>query len=397
MNIQIKSTSLFAAMLLCNAANIYAAALPPVDQHAINPIVTVIDPVADIRIKNQELNTVSQFILPENSDDQSLFYADNKHQETQVLFGDKLSVAKEESDWVFVEILSQKSFNSLNQAVPCSGWINKKAITNKMFSQGSVLTVKTIWAPISFKTEQGEKIFNISIGTRLFGKKTIDGLWKITLDGVEYKIKDEHVQKITTKRDSIKDLRVDLIERAKLFLSSPYIWGGTSAPLKFYPGIKPENIKAQVAGVDCSGLVHILFKSLGLCCPRNSNDQYMFSDKIEYGKDLIPGDLIFFAKVNQDGKTPQRVTHVAIYAGNDEQNNTLIIESQGVATPYGVRMLKSTDLARLGNKQLSDIKTGDVFKWTDERNNVQCLSYISFGTFFTTQKLEDMRLEFLNN
>jgi hypothetical protein len=212
----------------------------------------------------------------------------------------------------------------------------------------------------------------------------------------EGKIDNKHVQKIIKKTDSIKDLRVDLVERAKLFLGSPYNWGGTSAPAKFYPDPLPENMDHQVAGVDCSGLVYILFKSFGFLCPRNANDQYIFSSKIESGSKMKLGDLIFFAKVGEDKKTPIRVTHVAIYAGNDEQDNSLIIESQGTSETYGVRLSQTTKMARLGNKQLSDIRTGDIFEWVDERNKTTCLSYIYLGSFINSKQLQEMRKDFLS-
>ncbi|KKQ33559.1 MAG: NLP/P60 protein [candidate division TM6 bacterium GW2011_GWF2_37_49] len=386
MKIPFKLMLLFAAAMLFNLFNANAAVLAPTSQ-----IVTVSVPVADIRTKN------TSFVLPLNSENTSFFYADNPLQDSQVLFGDSLNVIKEEGDWLFVEIPKQKQFTQSNTLISCSGWINKNAVTNKAFSQGTTLAVKSLWAPVSFTTEQGTAVFNVSLGTRLLGKKASDGSWNISLGGVNYKIGDGHVEKIIKKRDSIKDLRVDIVQRAGLFLTSPYNWGGASAPLKFYPGPMAQNMLQQAAGVDCSGLIHILFKSLGLICPRNSNDQYLFSEKIESGSSLNPGDLIFFAKVGEDCKTPLRVTHVAIYVGNDEQNNTLIIESQGVIEPYGVKLSKSANMARLGNKQLSEIKTGDVFQWTDERNKTTNLSYIIFGTFFTAQKLEDMRSEFLRN
>ena len=396
MKIQVKSMLLFAALMLFDIANISAAAVAPTEQSTTTQtcapqVVTVSVPIADIRTKN------IAFALPTNSENTSFFYADNPLQDSQVLFGDPLNVIKEDGDWALVEIPKQKQFNASNALIPCSGWINKNAITNKTFSQDTVLVVKSLWAPIFFKTEQGAAVFNVSLGTKLFGKKAADGSWNISLGGVDYKIGDEHVQKIIKKRDSIKDMRVDLVQRASLFLTSPYNWGGASAPLKFYPGPMTQNMLQQAAGVDCSGLVHILFKSLGLTCPRNSNDQYLFSNKIESGSSLTPGDLIFFAKVGEDGRTPLRVTHVAIYAGKDAKENSLIIESQGVIEPYGVRLATTASMARLGNKQLSDVKTGDVFQWTDERNKTTCLSAISFGTFFTSQKLEDMRSEFLRN
>lgn len=397
MRMQPKYVVFVALMILCNFIKISADPVQvSTDQAPEKQIVMVSVPVADIRLQNPETNEITAFILPEKSADKSVFFSDNKFQETQVLFGDILNIIKEAGDWAFVEIPKQKHFIDAQELVTCKGWINKNAITKQNLSQGTNLVVKSLWAPMSFKTDCGEEKFNVSFGTKLVGKKMSDGSWNIALNCGNCKISEEHVEKITRKMGSIKDLRVDLIERAKLFLTSPYIWGGASAPVKFYPDSMPENMLHQASGVDCSGLVYILFKSFGLICPRNSNDQYIFSEKIKSGKNLKPGDLVFFSKVGPDGKTPQRVSHVEIYAGNDLQENTLIIESQGVAEPFGVRLIETTKLARLGNKQLSEIKSGDVFEWTDERNKTINLSCISFGSFLTAQKIKFMRLLFDN-
>jgi hypothetical protein len=53
-------------------------------------------------------------------------------------------------------------------------------------------------------------------------------------------------------------------------------------------------------------------------------------------------------------------------------------------------------MARLGNKQLSDIRTGDIFEWVDERNKTTCLSYIYLGSFINSKQLQEMRKDFLS-
>lgn len=61
---------------------------------------------------------------------------------------------------------------------------------------------------------------------------------------------------------------------------------------------------------DCSGYIQYVFAQLGRELPRTSGDQYAASQKVAKA-DRRPGDLI--AIHNRDG----RVTHVAIYAGDD--------------------------------------------------------------------------------
>lgn len=70
----------------------------------------------------------------------------------------------------------------------------------------------------------------------------------------------------------------DAIETARLFLGTPYLWGGNTR-----------------AGIDCSGLVQIALMSAGHACPADSDMQ-----EDELGKTLpehsayAPGDLLFW-------------------------------------------------------------------------------------------------------
>lgn len=73
--------------------------------------------------------------------------------------------------------------------------------------------------------------------------------------------------------------------------NNSYLWGGTVGP-----------------NYDCSGLVQAAFASQGIWLPRNSYQQGDFTDRIEL-EELLPGDLIFFAKAH-------RIDHVALYIGD---------------------------------------------------------------------------------
>lgn len=85
----------------------------------------------------------------------------------------------------------------------------------------------------------------------------------------------------------------NVIRLAREFLGYQYSWGGCS----------PK-------GFDCSGFVQTVFRLLGLTIARDSwqqQQQNLFSTDYH---DALPADLLFF------GKTPERVTHVAISLGN---------------------------------------------------------------------------------
>jgi hypothetical protein len=81
----------------------------------------------------------------------------------------------------------------------------------------------------------------------------------------------------------------DVIASAKKYLGVPYVWGGTTA-----------------SGLDCSGLVQLAFRDLGIDLPRVSRDQAKAGDAVASIADAQPGDLVAFGSP---------VDHIAIYLG----------------------------------------------------------------------------------
>ncbi|NGX55096.1 MAG: Gamma-D-glutamyl-L-lysine endopeptidase [Chlamydiae bacterium] len=82
-----------------------------------------------------------------------------------------------------------------------------------------------------------------------------------------------------------------LISDAESFLNIPYLWGGRSRE-----------------GVDCSGLINLIFRAQGFSIPRDAHDQYLRSQKITR-EQLQLGDLIFFTPREK----LERITHVVLY------------------------------------------------------------------------------------
>ena len=78
----------------------------------------------------------------------------------------------------------------------------------------------------------------------------------------------------------------------------PYVWGGMS----------PN-------GMDCSGFVRTVLFMHDIIIPRDASEQAEVGQRIDIRDNLIPGDLVFFGKIREDGSP--RVSHVGFYLGND--------------------------------------------------------------------------------
>jgi len=84
-----------------------------------------------------------------------------------------------------------------------------------------------------------------------------------------------------------------LIANAKTYLGTPHCIGGLSYEC-----------------IDCSGLLYMIFKNLGIIVPHNSQEIARYGKLIIEPDSLKQGDLVFFIGTY---KTSKLITHVGIY------------------------------------------------------------------------------------
>ena len=204
---------------------------------------------------------------------------------TEVLLGDEFKVIREDKDWAYGSIPSQKDYH---------GWIKKANISsppdNSLFTGKSIVQVRNALTRITFRDGS---YMNVYAGTRLpllnrdnrryevvalpdgtTGYLPLEAAW-IESDGL--------AKEVTAK---------DILQASK-FYGSGYKWGGITK-----------------GGMDCSGFVYTAFRLNGIYLKR---DSYL---QAEEGLDVLPeelqaGDLVFF----KSGKA-NRIDHVGIYAGD---------------------------------------------------------------------------------
>jgi len=233
--------------------------------------------------------------------------------ESQLLLGEAAQVLEERDGWSRVAALGQPS--SAN-ASGYPGWVRTAHLGPPApVSHGARASVITTTAPC----EVDGSTLELSFGTVLWVDE-IDGEHAtlhlpgerrgvVCLDHL--RLDDEQQQPVHGPDD--------VVARASRFLGLRYLWGGTSA-----------------WGLDCSGLVHLTLRSLGVLLPRDAHDQADCAAVEPVPLDDVrPGDLYFFARPGQ------RVYHVGFVTSEVAADGTRWM----LHAPEGGELIENAPLA----------------------------------------------------
>lgn len=202
-------------------------------------------------------------------------HSDGSEMVSQLLFGDAVSILNTHENWLLVE------GPDLYQ-----GWVDFKQITP--VSEAEFIEAKncSFVAPLQFDNTlldaQGV-VCRIQSGS---GLPQFDGKTG-SIGGKIFTIQFEALD-ITRNTNAI-------IDTAKFFLNTPYLWGG----------------KNQF-GIDCSGFTQLVFKMHGVQLKRDAGMQVEEGELVGFLAEAMAGDVAFFD--NDEGK----IIHVGILLSNQE-------------------------------------------------------------------------------
>jgi hypothetical protein len=262
-------------------------------------------------------------------------------QETQLLYGERVRVLKQQDDWTRIEALEQPEFTHARRWQGYPGWIPASILVPSASQWAPTVVVTAKWAQAwhdPYLTRPAS--WRFALGTRLRATDYAGQRWKAELhDGSEVWLRFHDARSFEELATlSAGDRRQAVIHTAAMFVGDPYYWGGRSPG-----GLTPAGSDPAVTGIDCSGLVNLAYRSVGVDIPRDAHEQFLRAKPVTT---LQPADLIFLS----ERTNPKRIVHVMLYAGEGE-----IIEGPGT----GTTVHRITLVQRLG-QPLDELSPGAV-------------------------------------
>lgn len=201
---------------------------------------------------------------------------DRSEMVSQVLFGEHFEIIDEQKNWSLIrlnydqyegwidkkqyEIISKFDYNLINQSIPhYSGEL------------------------VDFLSINNSQLLTLSLGASLpnyHQKKFLINQQNFSFDGSVFNVQ------LNKKH---------LINIAFMYLNTPYLWGGKTP-----------------FGIDCSGFTQMVYKLCGYYLNRDTSQQAIQGQTLNFLEESKPGDLAFFDNVNGE------IIHVGILIGNEQ-------------------------------------------------------------------------------
>ena len=179
---------------------------------------------------------------------------------SQFFFGESVTILKKLKKWSYVE-------SNLDNY---KGWVRNlhfKSITKK--ENDKIQSIKKVFSTNELMLFKNNNEITVPTGSLISSSEFL---------GYSYELNDS---------------KVNFEKIAKRFLNTPYLWGGKTK-----------------SGIDCSGLVQSIYKTVNIILPRDAKDQSKIGKTVS--KNFKIGDLAFF------GKSIQNITHVGIILRNNK-------------------------------------------------------------------------------
>ena len=182
---------------------------------------------------------------------------------SQLLFGETFTVIEEHKEWLRI----QQTFDSYE------GWLDRKVCVMMDQEEMDLLSLSGVSSIASrlftAKAKSNGHTIRLCPGSTLYNYNSQDGVFMLLNE--EYKTFNVPFEEANENK------AIALVDLAKTFVNTPYLWGGRSP-----------------YGIDCSGLTQILFKMVDIAIPRDASQQALVGTTVDFINLSQPGDLAFF-------------------------------------------------------------------------------------------------------
>ena len=174
--------------------------------------------------------------------------------ETECLLGENFLVTKTQNEYSFGKLLTDNY----------TGWVETNALGNKSETTHRVITLSTnIYLE---KTPKSVVLKGLSLGCELHVRRC-EQEWAQVLISNNSQIIKAYVPKNHLSKNSFINHKWTQIGTA--YLNTPYVWGGRT-----------------YRGIDCSALIQLSMKTIGINLPRNTEDQINFMNESKDFKEV---------------------------------------------------------------------------------------------------------------
>lgn len=231
----------------------------------------------------------------------------NGRTESQILLGDRVIVEEIRDTWAKVIVLDQAN-NADPRGYP--GWVPLRQLTTDTNTDTGVDHIVSATATSIRDEPDGEVLIpGVSMATRIqiLDEEPYRGWGRAILPGPQQPgwIRMRDVTLAPKEDIPAAAGRTESVNLASQLLDVPYVWGGLSA-----------------YGVDCSGLVYLAYRQLGIQLPRDAGDQAEATRPIK-DDEVQPGDLFFFA---HPGKS---IHHIGLATQRNADGELTMIHAAG--------------------------------------------------------------------
>lgn len=219
---------------------------------------------------------------------------------SQILFGECFTVLEKFKYWSRIKL----SFDDYE------GYVDNKQfliISEDLYSRIESEETKIYSGEIiDFITENQNSFFTIPLASRLPSYK--DSIFELNSNKLKF---DGNIFSGKLHKDEI-------IQKAFIYLNTPFLWGGKTP-----------------FGIDCSGFTQMVYKLCGYKLLRDANQQAKQGEVLSFIEESEPGDLAFFD--NEEGE----IIHVGI-----------ILKDYHIIHAYGKVRIDTLDHSGIFNNDL---------------------------------------------